>query len=391
MDLLLNRGPAETKRATIDELLNDGNLNADAFAVWVFSPPMGSEPLEPVHLEQIAGAALGRQVFVHPAGEGMHPSFALLIALQEEETGGQQLLADQLLQALDLPVAAEEAFPQEQIEAEGGIIGVGSPRDNMERISESFRESQSAYNFAVFNGLTGAITADEEHRARQQFTADSEVFTHQFRELTKRLRYELGSGSPAGPVIGELFNLLIVQPGAGKSYISALLSGLIESCSSLVMSADAAATAAATDHMESLLACRRLPDMRVYMTAVIADVALILEEKRNRKDDFLIQRVIGLIEEHYGNQDLNLAFIAGEVFVSPNHLGMIFKKKTGKTPSEYIQEFRLARAEEMLRTTKQRISVVAEQIGIPNPSYFGLLYKQVYGMTPGEYREVVQR
>ncbi len=391
MDLLLGRGDEEAKRETISELRSSGYLEAETFSVWICSQPLNSQMLDTQQMEQLAGRVLGRQVLVYSVGQGEQVSFTLLIPLQHAEAGEQAQLAGKLLQMLDLPVAGRPESAQEQGGPDKWTLGTGSPVEQLEFIYESFRDAQNTFNYAVFNDLYGVIAADEEQFARKQFSLGSEVFTSNFRELAKRLRYDLGSGKPGGPVMDELFNCLAVHPGAGRSYIASLLGGVIESCSSLAMPAAKTAATAATDHMEALLACKQLKEMRAYTAEVMDEMARLLEEKRNRKDDYLINRVILLIEEQYGNQDLSLAYLAGEVFVSPNHLGMIFKKKTGKTPSEYIQEFRLQRAEEMLRTTKQRISVVAEQIGIPNASYFGLLYKQVYGMTPGEYREFVQR
>lgn len=413
MDLLLNRGDAASKEQAVIELQNNGYLQGEAFTVWACARPAVPQPPDPLQIEQLAGSVLGRQVLVHLAasGQGTDAVFTLLIPLHQEELSGQRELAGQFLLALDsLPAEGGamllpgqewgkeperkrehvEEPERRQVQA-GWLVSTSGPVEQMHLIADAFRESQSALHYALFIGLSGVISAEEEQADRKEFTRDTEQFTRQFRELSKRLRYDLGSGSQAGAVMDELFGLLAAHSGAGRSYIASLLGGVIESCSLLALPAAQATSAAAANHMEALLACRRLQDMRAYTAAVIGDMALLLEEKRNRKDDYLINRVIGLIEEQYGNQDLSLAYLAGEVFVSPNHLGMIFKKKTGKTPSEYIQEFRLARAEEMLRTTKQRIAAVAESIGIPNPSYFGLLYKQVYGMTPGEYREFVQR
>ena len=51
----------------------------------------------------------------------------------------------------------------------------------------------------------------------------------------------------------------------------------------------------------------------------------------------------------------------------------------------------MKKAEELLRTTRKKISWVAEQVGIPNTSYFGTLFKQTYGMTPGQYQEFMLR
>ncbi|WNS46406.1 response regulator [Paenibacillus sp. MMS20-IR301] len=408
MDLLLSRAEEAARQQTISELQAGGYLEGELCSIWICAQPAALQLPEAEQLEQLAGRMLGRKVLVHPAGQGiLGACFILLIALRADEAGLQPQLAFQLLQELELlqegggPAPLDGSQREDARQERDGwmvqtgpaawIIGTGRPAAPAAAAGESFREAQNAFQYALFNGLSGVLAAEEEQLARQQFTRDADPFSVQFRELAKRLRHDLGSGSPAEPVLDGLFALLAGHPGAGRSYIASQLGGVIESCSALAMPAAQATTAFAAGHMEALLSCRTLTEMRDYTAAVVDDMARLLEEKRGRKDDYLINRVIQLIEEQYGNQELSLAYLAGEVFVSPNHLGMIFKKKTGKTPSEYIQEFRLQRAEEMLRTGKQRIAVVAELIGIPNPSYFGLLYKQVYGMTPGEYREFVQR
>jgi len=390
-DLLLNRINDESKVEIIEELRQSGYLDAPLFSVWVFSLTNSAYLPDMIHLENAAEKVLQRRTLIHSNGEGARTFFAAFIPLQKDELYPQEQLAVEFLKVLETTVIKEDRLALEQSENVGWTLCINLPRGNIDNIIDSYRESQNTLNYAIFNEKFGIIEATEVQHARQHFAKSSEEFTHHFQELAKRLKHNIGSGGQTDLILNELFSFLAAHPGAGRSYVATLLGGLVESLSSLAKPSGKGITPAGKGHFEALLTCERLQDMKLYVSAFIEDSMLLLEEKRYHKDDYLVYRVIQLIEEHYGKPDLSLAFLADEVYVSPNHLGMIFKKKTGKTPIEYVQEFRLERAEELLRTTKQRVGLVAEQIGIPNASYFGLLFKQIYGMTPGEYREFVKR
>jgi two-component system response regulator YesN len=51
----------------------------------------------------------------------------------------------------------------------------------------------------------------------------------------------------------------------------------------------------------------------------------------------------------------------------------------------------MEKAKEILSSTNKKISVVAEEVGIPNTSYFCMVFKNAYGMAPKEYQEMIIR
>lgn len=64
-----------------------------------------------------------------------------------------------------------------------------------------------------------------------------------------------------------------------------------------------------------------------------------------------------------------------------------FKKVTGISPIEYIQQFRIVKAAERLLHTNQSIKEISTAVGIENPEYFATLFKKKTGFTPTEYRK----
>ena len=64
---------------------------------------------------------------------------------------------------------------------------------------------------------------------------------------------------------------------------------------------------------------------------------------RNR----LIIQIRDLVANDYTKRELNVAEIARRLNLSPNYLSSLFKKETGVNLSEYLNRFRVERAQEL--------------------------------------------
>jgi two-component system response regulator YesN len=346
-------------------------------------------------LERRAEEVLGRPVLLVALPEGGNADYALLYTLEAGEEKRQREQAQLLLNGLsgaDGRNGAGGAETSVTGSLPGGawIMVYGSSAQSLEQLSAACALAARSLGHAVWTGLSGIVAAGEEEAARKRFAEDPEGLSRGFKELEKHIRSALGSGQvqEAGAATAEIFDLIAAYPGAGRPYIGSLLGGLLDN---LQVLAAPGLQEKVPGSLEELLACESREQMKQQMLSRLHGIASRLQEKREHKEDYVVDRIIRLVEERYGNPELSLAYLAAEVFVSANHLGMLFKKSTGRTPIEYIQDYRLSRAEELLRTTKQRVSVIAEKVGIPNTSYFGTLFKQSYGMSPGEYQVISQR
>ncbi len=87
------------------------------------------------------------------------------------------------------------------------------------------------------------------------------------------------------------------------------------------------------------------------------------------------------IHEHYA-EDLTLADLSDKVFISRNHLSIIFKNITGETFNTYLTRVRIEKARELLTVGNLLVYEVAEQVGYKNVPYFSTLFKKLTGMNP---------
>lgn len=98
-----------------------------------------------------------------------------------------------------------------------------------------------------------------------------------------------------------------------------------------------------------------------------------------------IKTVLDYISDNYRNP-ITVEELADSVNLSKHYFMRFFKKYMGMTCIEYINEYRLNVASNLLLTTGMQITEVSCRIGISNLSYFNRIFKKKYHMTPKEYR-----
>ncbi len=100
----------------------------------------------------------------------------------------------------------------------------------------------------------------------------------------------------------------------------------------------------------------------------------------------LVEHTTRYIKEHL-SQPLSLEIIAGELHISPSHLSRTFKKICGDSLTEYINKTRIAKAQELLRSSDSLTYEVAEMVGYHDPTYFSSIFRRYTGTSPSEYRQ----
>ncbi len=101
-------------------------------------------------------------------------------------------------------------------------------------------------------------------------------------------------------------------------------------------------------------------------------------------DSEWITQVINYIDKNFANK-ITLEVLADIAHGSPYHLHRTFKKITGVTPVEYIQQVRVNEAKKYLTQTNKTIEEISKCVGLPNTSYFITLFKEKMGHTPAAF------
>ncbi|GIP46427.1 hypothetical protein J53TS2_00180 [Paenibacillus sp. J53TS2] len=101
----------------------------------------------------------------------------------------------------------------------------------------------------------------------------------------------------------------------------------------------------------------------------------------NNKHRQVVDYMTGYIHEHYA-EDITLAELSEKLYISRNHLSIIFKNITGETFNNYLTRVRIEKARELLLQRTMLVYEVAERVGYKNVPYFSTLFKKITGMNP---------
>ncbi len=99
-----------------------------------------------------------------------------------------------------------------------------------------------------------------------------------------------------------------------------------------------------------------------------------------------IQLIQDYIHQNY-MKNLSVEKVSARFFLSPNHFCRYFKKSTGVTFIEYLNLYRIAKSEELLRNRALGIMEISIRCGFGSVSQFYRHFKQVKGISPKELRK----
>ncbi|CAM3539593.1 helix-turn-helix domain-containing protein [Marinicrinis lubricantis] len=103
------------------------------------------------------------------------------------------------------------------------------------------------------------------------------------------------------------------------------------------------------------------------------------------ESESIVEKAKRFIHDHY-NRDLSREDIAAVVYLTPDYLNKRFKSETGLSIKEYLIEYRIKMAQELLLQSQSSVSQIAAETGFDSVSYFSTVFKKVTGETPNAYR-----
>ena len=103
----------------------------------------------------------------------------------------------------------------------------------------------------------------------------------------------------------------------------------------------------------------------------------------------MVRDALNYIDFHI-REPLSLKLISEQVNVSSSYLSAQFKKETGKTLTDYINEKRIHESLVLLAATELPIQEVAERVGIYDENYYARLFKKYQNQTAKQYRNMMK-
>lgn len=122
------------------------------------------------------------------------------------------------------------------------------------------------------------------------------------------------------------------------------------------------------------------------MKEMVRKYCLLVKNHSMKGYSLLIRKVLTQIDYDL-TADLGLKNLAGMLNVNPSYLSTLFKKETGSTLTEYVNQKRIEHAVFLLNSSNLQIQMIAQYSGIADVNYFTKTFKKIIGITPKEYRD----
>lgn len=132
-------------------------------------------------------------------------------------------------------------------------------------------------------------------------------------------------------------------------------------------------------------------DINVLCECILNDIDCLLSKEEYSKIAFEsmnvdFQKLLTYVKEHY-NEQMYLKDLSKKFYINQTYCCNLFKKYTGSTFSDYINNLKIEKSKELLKYINLSIEEVSQQSGYNDYYYFNKLFKKYFGITPTKYRK----
>jgi AraC-like DNA-binding protein len=99
------------------------------------------------------------------------------------------------------------------------------------------------------------------------------------------------------------------------------------------------------------------------------------------------RRVASYLVDHL-EQSIRIKMLAQMVSLSTSQFCRAFKQSFGKSPHAHLMELRVARAKQMMLTTREPLSQIALACGLADQAHLSKIFRRYVGQSPSVWRRL---
>lgn len=131
------------------------------------------------------------------------------------------------------------------------------------------------------------------------------------------------------------------------------------------------------------------PNDQLHLKSLLLEILHQLQSV-NRGDEppanNKIERFKNFVEKHYQQHDIDRHFASEKTGVSESRLTAILRKHLNSNFTDYLTEYRLRKAKNLLLYSDLMIKEIANNVGFKDTSYFVYRFRKYYKCSPEKYR-----
>lgn len=141
----------------------------------------------------------------------------------------------------------------------------------------------------------------------------------------------------------------------------------------------------ANNNWDSVAGCHTLKELHSLLLKKLESIFETLES--GATDHPIVYQIKDFICKNYSIETLSVKDIGEHVYLSTSYVCTLFKAETGQTLNQYLTEYRIDMAKQLLDDSHYKITDISSRVGYHDGNYFSKTFKKYVGLTPSEYRE----
>ena len=266
-------------------------------------------------------------------------------------------------------------------------VGIGKVYQKYSRISKSFSEALYALEYKNVKGQGSIIHIDEIKKAPYEIFSYSIDIERKILNLTK-------AGDTDGVI--KAIDEVIRQNHQIDSKSIQIIDSLFYEIAGTALKAIADVKIKMEDIFDTNLSIYEqlqekisVEEKRDFLIDVFSKITLSIKKSEISHGEMIMKKIKDYIEKNYNDPDISLSVIGDNIGYSTSYLSLIFKEMSGENFVDYINNYRLEKARNLLKKTNLKVLEISQMVGFTNSNTFIKVFKKYEGVTPGQYRSSI--
>lgn len=263
------------------------------------------------------------------------------------------------------------------------IIGIGNWCNNIEDISESYKNAITAldYRFVLENNKIIYIEDIEPQNHKRIIFDDS-------KEHNILTSIKVGNTEDINNTIEDIFNEIKesnISFCEYQIYILQLLSTVVKVINSLTLNLEDI-FGENSNLFNEMFSFGTIEEVEVWFKGVCTKLTDYITNRRQNSCKTYVEQAKQYILENYNDSKISINKVINHLHISPSYFGAIFKEETGETFVNFLQKVRMEKARDLICTTNLKNFDIAENVGYADQYYFSYCFKKYFKISPNELR-----
>jgi two-component system response regulator YesN len=271
-------------------------------------------------------------------------------------------------------------------ETRGATVGVGRTYDSWLDASRTYQEAVAALSYRL-------IAMPGKAFRYSQAKEDDQASLAELKARREKLCRTAVSGQAIEDSLEDFFALMRameLSPQRVRHEIDSLFSSILDAFGALGVSSLAVSADLCLDYYSTVERLKTMEETRCLLVRLSSYSAKVVDLRNLHVPEWKVLDIKDYVARHY-QQSLSVQKVAEGLHISASYLSKLAKRYLHASFVDYLTDYRLECARDLLGTTSLMTYEIAEKVGYPDARYFSSIFKKRLGITPSEYRNESRR